>query len=290
MQDSGGDGRGAAIAQDYLKLLTRDPDSLRFAEYADHLRGIGKLSDATRVCEHGLMRHPAYSTGHVVMAAILLDAGMHDRGAAELQEALRLDPGHPRARLMLGKLLLDRGESASAIGEFEIALLHHPGLAEARARLAEIRGEVLPSRSEIPPEKPDAHRKPGERPAWLTSVRAQDAVTQALRCSPITSAVIADADGRALAASETASCALTEGERMVGFVNDLRALASRIAAGRVRSAIVSTPLRRRIYLPLGDLVLAASADARGNADATITQLDQAVAEDQRAPAEGSLDD
>jgi tetratricopeptide (TPR) repeat protein len=288
VDDVGGDESRETSAQDYLRLLAREPDSLRFAEYADHLRGLGKLTDATTLCEYGLTRHPTYATGHVVMGAILLDAGMPDRGAAELRQALRLDPGHPRAHLMLGKLLLEKGDARSAIGEFEVALLYNPGLAEARARLAEIRGEILPPRSAPPSPEAMTGRKPGERPEWLTPARVGEVVGLAARDPRITRAAVADADGRMVATSAPTPPSAVEGEAMVAFVHDMRTLASRLGAGRLRSAVVAGERSRTVYLPLGDLVMAAAVEAGADTDGAINQLEDAVSADPQSSAEGTL--
>ena len=113
------DDRQAAVER-YRRILSRDPGSLRFAEFADELRRRGSLSEAAAVCARGLLRHPHYATGHVVMGEIFRDRKLPEKAEQEWREALRLDPGHPRAHLRVGELCLERGDTERAASESEV--------------------------------------------------------------------------------------------------------------------------------------------------------------------------
>ncbi|MFB3882094.1 MAG: tetratricopeptide repeat protein [Armatimonadota bacterium] len=254
---TGGGETGPATAEDYIKLIARDPYSLRFAEYADELSATGKLPDALAVCEYGIARHPGYATGHAVMAEILLKNGAVGEAEEELQEALRLDPFHPRVRLARGNLLLSQGQTEAAAAEFEAALTYSPGLPEAEARLAEARGRQAPTGPSA--ASPAAvGRRPGEMPAWVTA-GAGDIVAAAVADCPAVA-------GAALVPPGGASVALE-------LVEEGRRLASRLGAGRLRSLLVSTRCERVLHTPMGDAVLTVALRPGADADEARQQVE-----------------
>lgn len=274
MSDFGGDEHRSAAADDYLKLLAREPNSLRFAEYADRLRQLERLSDAMAVCKHGLVRHPSYATGHVVMAEILLDAGTPEMAAHHLRQALQLDPSHPRAHLLLGELLLTQGDKERAAAEFEAALLASPTLVEAQAGLAEARG-VVETTAPVRSEKTATVRTAGQRPEWLTVDRIGSLVDLVAARTSVARAHVVDADGRVLASSNFGVPRLS-GEADVGFVNELRGLASRLAAGRLQSLALCGRQTLTLYLPLGDLLLVAGLRPGTDLEEEVSNLGDAV--------------
>jgi tetratricopeptide (TPR) repeat protein len=281
VSDFAGDEDRSAAADDYLRLLAREPNSLRFAEYADRLRQLERLSDAMVVCKHGLVRHPSYATGHVVMAEILLDAGTPEMAAHHLREALQLDPSHPRAHLLLGELLLTQGDKERAAAEFEAALLASPNLVEAQAGLAEARGVAKSASPPAAPGKAASVRAAGQRPEWLTVDRIGDLLDLVAAHPSVDRAHVVDADGRVLASS-TFGGPRRSGEADVGFVNDLRGLASRLAAGRLQSLALCGRQTLTLYLPLGDLVLVAGLRPGADLDEEVSDLGDAISAGPRA--------
>ncbi|MBN1458804.1 MAG: tetratricopeptide repeat protein, partial [Armatimonadetes bacterium] len=224
--------------EEYQRLLVRDPDSLRFAEYADLLRRADRLDDAKTICEDGLGRHPAYSTGHVVMGEILSDAKRLADAEGEWQEALRLDPGHPRAHFRLGELYLSRGEQERAIREIEVALLYSQDFPEARAKLAELKGssESVPAQSRDPRTR--GGRIPGKRPPWLTQEKFTALLERVSNCPSTGAAGLYDGSGSLVAGEPISSDTAAEEEAAVKFLSDARVLLFRLGAGRLRSALI----------------------------------------------------
>ncbi len=272
MYEPGGNEGNSAAAADYLRLLAREPNSLRFAEYADHLRRMGKLPDATAVCEHGLARHPGYATGHVVMAEILAAADMKEKASAELREALRLDPCHPRAHLALGELYLIQGERTKAAAAFEAALLYSPGLPEAQAGLAEAKGQVVQAKASDPP-RGSGERKAGERPGWLTADKTQVFVELVAAIPLVRGAAVVGAGGKVVAG---AMPGCSEAGIVVSVLNDARSLSSRLGAGRLRSFLVCSGEAEARYTPLGELTLVVEMGPGADADETERRLGEAI--------------
>jgi tetratricopeptide (TPR) repeat protein len=262
--------------EDYQRLLVRDPDSLRFAEYADHLRQAGQLDEARTICEHGLARHPAYSTGHVVMGEILSDANRLTEAESAWREALRLDPGHPRAHFHLGELHLSRGEREHAIEELEAALLHSQDFPEARAKLAELKGSAEPAAPESRDPRDRGGRMPGKRPEWLTDDELPTLMARAAGCPSAATAALLGGSGALLRGELPRADTPTGGEAAVGFLEDARNLLSRLGAGRLRSALICGEELDLRCVPLGDLALVVRLCGESPIDAADEEIEEAL--------------
>jgi len=254
----------AADAEQYRRRLRRDPGSLLFAEFADHLRRAGDISAATAICARGLLRHPGYATGHVVMGEIFHDGGHPDKAEREWREAIALDPGHPRAHLRLGEMYLARGERELALAAIETALLHNPEAAEAQALLDRARGKR-------PQPEEEAAAAPPRRPDWLTADRFEELVSAVADCASVDGALLANSDGlwlcgslKAGADSEAGSAAaaalMQEAQRVVTALGagKLRAVSIRGREGGLRCRALS---RVTLVAALGPRVALGLADA-----------------------------
>ena len=285
MQDVEAIAGGREEVDEYHRLLAREPNSLRFAEYADRLRRFGQLEDALAICQRGLARHAAYSTGHVVMGEILIDSGKAKEAEAEWRRALQLDPGHPRAHLRLGELYLSRDETDHAIAAFETALLHSPEFPEARAKLAEAQGPSPTLRAGEPKPLRDRPRTPGERPEWLTADRFGDLVQHVSACPCVATAALVDSSGAPVSGELPEMAGRTRGEAPVSFLVEARALLSRLGAGRLRSALVCSNALSLRCVPLGDLTLLATLRWRSPVGEADDQIEECIASGE--PSEGS---
>lgn len=268
--------------QEYRRLLTRDPDSLRFAEYADRLRRFGQLEDALAICQGGLARHPGYSTGRVVMGEILIDSGKADEAEDEWRRALHLDPGHPRAHLRLGELYLSRGETDQAIAAFETALLHSPEFPEARAKLAEAKGPSPTLPAGEPKAREDRLRTPGERPEWLTANRFGDLVERVSACPSVETASLLDSSGSPVCGDLPETVGGPTGEAPMSFLAEARSLLSRLGAGRLRSALICSDTLSLRCVPLGDLALVAALRSRSRLGEADMQIEECMAGGERS--------
>ena len=244
-----------ALTGKFRRLLQRDRNSLLFAEFADHLRRVGSISEATAICARGLMQNPGYATGHVVMGEIFRDAGITEKAEEHWREALRLDPGHPRAHLRMGELHLDRGESEQAAAAFEAAAVSNPEPGEARTPSARNSGEV-PEELEDQSAEASAHHswRPGERPKWLTSGRFGDLVDAVRRGRSVERAMLVNAEGQLLASSTPTQTDDSPGLG-VQLVTEAQDLLRRLGAGRLRTASICGVEGSLRCVALGDLTL-----------------------------------
>lgn len=267
-----------AEVEAYRRLLQRNPGSLRFAEFADQLRRAGKLSDATTICARGLAHNPDYATGHLVMGEIFRDAGLLEKAERECREALRLDQAHPRAHLRLGELYLSRGQLKEATASFQAALMCKPDFPEAQARLEEARrGGGMGGAGEEGAAHADQWR-PGERPTWLTSARLGELVEAVTGCQSVQTAGVINADGLLLEGTAPSAGRAEGGAGApVELVREARDLTRRLAAGRLRGALICGEDGSVQCLPLGDLTLTAALNPETSAPAARAQIEEAVA-------------
>lgn len=90
------------------------PESLVFARLADAYRKAGELERGLEVVEEGLVRHPAYLSGHIVRARILRQMERPVAAAAAFHRVLTLDPQNLVALRSLGALARERGDTREA--------------------------------------------------------------------------------------------------------------------------------------------------------------------------------
>jgi len=261
----------------YRRVMERDPGSLRFAEFADRLRRDGKISDATAICARGLAYNPNYATGHVVMGEIFRDAGLLEKARQEWGEALLVDRTHPRAHLRLGELHLSRGEVRQAVAAFETALLYNPDFPEAQARLGEAREGADRGRGDHEEAGAAASRRPGERPVWLTSDRFEELVAAVSRCRSVEAAALVNSDGLLLDGNLPAPGRAEGGAGAAAeLVTAARDLMKRLAAGRLRAALVRGDGGSLRCVALGDLTLAATLKPGVPVGAAGEEMEEAV--------------
>jgi len=275
-------GHHLAVMEKYRRLLRRHPDSLLFAELADQLRRAGKLSEATAICSRGLLRHPDYATGHVVMGEIFRDAGMTQKAEEHWREALRLDPRHPRAHFCLGELHLGRGEADQAIAAFEAAVFSSPEFAEAHARLAEVRKRAADQQpEELEPPAPGPAWRTAERPGWLTSGRFEELVAAVASCRSVEAAAMVNSEGLLLAAGTPSAARPQESAVMAAegaeLVMEARDLLTRLGAGRLLGALVWGGEGSLRCLALGNLTLVATLKPGLPVGAAEAEIEEALA-------------
>ena len=262
-----------ADAEQYRRRLRRDPSSLLFAEFADHLRRAGDTSAATAICARGLLRHPGYATGRVVMGEIFLQAGHPDKAQREWREAVRLDPGHPRAHLRLGELYLAQGERALAVAAIETALLHNPEAAEARALLDRAQGEPDQPQGDLAGARATPAAPPKRRPDWLTANRFEEVVSAVADCASVDGALLANSDGLWLCGSLNAGADSEAGSAAAAaLMQEAQRLVTALGAGKLRAVSIRGRDGSLRCLALSEVTLVAALGRRvalGVADAEI---------------------
>jgi predicted regulator of Ras-like GTPase activity (Roadblock/LC7/MglB family) len=95
-------------------ILARSPDSLIFAAISDAYRKKGELAKAFSICNKGLKIHPDYGPGHLVMAKINMERGMHAEAEKELFLAIQADGRTRTTELLLAQILMKKGQLKDA--------------------------------------------------------------------------------------------------------------------------------------------------------------------------------
>lgn len=96
------------------EILARNPDSFIFAALSDAYRKKGELAKAFSICNKGLKLHPDYGPGHLVMAKIDMERGMHAEAEKELSLAIQADGKTRVTELLLAQLLMKKGQLKDA--------------------------------------------------------------------------------------------------------------------------------------------------------------------------------
>jgi tetratricopeptide (TPR) repeat protein len=114
----------------YNELLTVDPD------HADALHMLGvlrfqedKLPDAEALIRRSIDRKPS-PLALANHAAVLANLGRREEALEDLEDALRLNPAHPRALLQSGQILVELGRHVDALDAYDRLLAGAPEFAD----------------------------------------------------------------------------------------------------------------------------------------------------------------
>lgn len=86
---------------DLRRRVQKDPASIAFAQLAEEHRRAGDCEEAIRVCEAGLVHHPAYLSARVTLGRALFELGRLEDARAEF---LRVLEAAPENLIAIGKL------------------------------------------------------------------------------------------------------------------------------------------------------------------------------------------
>ncbi|MBL7996256.1 hypothetical protein JNM05_12875 [bacterium] len=103
-----------------------EPDSIRFAQLADAYLGIGDFEHAIKLCEQGLIKHPQYDTGSLVLAKSHYLSGNKKKAREVLQDFLITHPASLSGHKLLGDLALEEDDVAGTVSHYRIALRFDP--------------------------------------------------------------------------------------------------------------------------------------------------------------------
>ncbi len=107
-------GKDLALLQYLEERLRRDPGSSFFAMLSYFYLEIDKIAEALSVAQRGVIVHPNYSTGHVVLAMAMMRAGFYRDARKEILKAEELHPGSKMIESL--KVEVDKQEQADSIG------------------------------------------------------------------------------------------------------------------------------------------------------------------------------
>jgi tetratricopeptide (TPR) repeat protein len=136
--------------RDLKKRVEREPGSRFFVPLAEEYRRAGRISDALRTLEEGLVSHPSYVAARVGLARAYLEAGRTEESMAAFSKALADDPSNLVAAKALGDLHLSRGEPVQALKRY----LRYRGISGDRrldSVIARLQAEVSPPPDSAPP-------------------------------------------------------------------------------------------------------------------------------------------
>jgi TolA-binding protein len=122
-------GKAADSERCYVRALALRPDLLAAAVNLGRLYVIGKnFSKAVEVLKLAVEKHPESPDAHFLLGEADIQTGQYDDAAIQLREALRLDPkGKAEAHLRLAMLMDASGKKDKAAAELEQFIAKQPG-------------------------------------------------------------------------------------------------------------------------------------------------------------------
>lgn len=100
------------------KRVQREPGSRSFVPLAEEYRRAGRLADAIKTLEGGLLVHEGYVAARIALARAHLEAGRIEDSVKAFSRALAEDPSNLVAAKALGDLHLSRGEPLEALKRY----------------------------------------------------------------------------------------------------------------------------------------------------------------------------
>jgi tetratricopeptide (TPR) repeat protein len=117
--------RNSQMARLHKKLQVEEKSRV-FARLADTFRRSDHLEEAIELCHRGLVHHPDYASGHIVLGQCYLDLGRLEEARDAFLRALALDEDNILTLRSLGDILFQQGELEEAAGHYRQALQLDP--------------------------------------------------------------------------------------------------------------------------------------------------------------------
>ncbi|MBI2117144.1 MAG: tetratricopeptide repeat protein [candidate division NC10 bacterium] len=226
--------------------LEKDPQSRVFAQLADAYRKEGLLDEAIRICRDGLVAHPTYVSGRVVLGRALLEQGALEEAEGEFRRVLELAPDNLLALRLLGDTSAQQGRSGEAREHYERALRLNPLDRETQERLAALPIQAIPA----PAAEPVGVSSEPEALAPPAMAGAGDAISLGGMEEGGSGGSAEEVGEGAAFSLEDSLLAVSPGESQRGSESDLDSLASPTLAALYASQ-GHTDVAEKIYSQLG---------------------------------------
>jgi tetratricopeptide (TPR) repeat protein len=160
-----------------LERFESQPNGRIFAPLADCYRKLQRLDEAYKVCVDGLVRHPRYSTGFVVLGKIHLDREEFEEARTAFETVLSIDPENLIALRELAEDARRCGDEkrASALRE-QLSMLDPSG---------ETLGEEHQETDEISKDHESSGSESGEEAPALLAKRLEELKQEEEETEPI---------------------------------------------------------------------------------------------------------
>jgi tetratricopeptide (TPR) repeat protein len=133
------------------KKLQVEEKSRVFARLADTFRRSHHFEEAIELCHRGLVHHPDYVSGHIVLGQCYLDLGRLEEARDCFVRALALDEDNILTLRCLGDIQFQQGELEAAADHYRRALRLDPRSQDLRELLRDVESKL--EETAAPPEK-----------------------------------------------------------------------------------------------------------------------------------------
>lgn len=149
-----------------------------------------QFQEAVKVCRLGLLGHPTYVEGRLVLGMALMALGRHEEVLAEMNVALELDANSPMGHLLRGEALLRKGDLQRAYDALLRAHDLDPLNEKVRRLLLEVEEQIDPE--EDAPDRPRTSTKVYPAPAAQRLPRPRDASLSNVSSISVVSEIVSD--------------------------------------------------------------------------------------------------
>ncbi len=168
-----------AKLRDLKQRVEREPRSRFFVPLAEEYRKAGRLPEAIRTLEDGLLAHPGYVAARVALARAFLEVGRIEESVAAFSKVLADDPSNLVALKALGDIHLSRGEPKEALNRY-LRFREVSGDRRLDSVIAKLREEIEPSPEVVfapavpPPNRIEPAPSPPLPPLMVSTFPAVD--------------------------------------------------------------------------------------------------------------------
>ena len=139
-------GDTAGAEQIYRHTLTASPGHQpSYHGMAELLVAQGRQQEATAMLSTWSATQPYVAESHLELAWLQKEMGQPDAAAQSLQQALQVNPGHPKALAHMGQIYQDRGQTNQAIAMYQQSLQADWQQPQVQSRLSNAFASAGPS-------------------------------------------------------------------------------------------------------------------------------------------------
>ncbi len=128
----------AQTIEKYHQEYDKNPKSKVFAPLADAYRKLGEHNQALNIAQNGLVHHPSFSGGHIVLGRVYMDLEQNIKAIECLEKACKLSPENILGQQLLADLYLKEQMVKKALASYKMVLFLKPNDKTAQERVKKL--------------------------------------------------------------------------------------------------------------------------------------------------------
>ncbi len=159
----------------YQSIYDKNPESKVFAPLAEAYRKMGLLDEALKICTKGILSHPEFAGGHLILSKIFIEKNQLEKAIESLLRTTDLSPENILAHKLLAETYMKLRQPKKALHSYKMILLltpHDKTIAHSIQKLESLTADEYDDElfiiKEPPSKKPKDTQKTVERFISLT--------------------------------------------------------------------------------------------------------------------------